>query len=130
MGFVISGVGLHPTNEKIEALINAPQPADLMQLQSFLGLLNYYQRFMPNLSGELYPLYELLKKDVEFSWTNERIETFEKAKRLLLTNNVLVHYDVKKPLVLSCDASPYGVGAVLSHVIDGLSILYFLLRVL
>lgn len=120
LGFIISGIGLHPTNEKIEAIINAPQPKDLMQLQSFLGLLNYYQRFIPNLSGELHPLYELLKKDVEFIWTNERNETFEKAKRLLLKNNVLVHYDPKKPLILSCDASPYGVGAVLAHLIDGI----------
>lgn len=119
LGFIISGIGLHPTNEKIEALINAPQPKDLMQLQSFLGMLNYYQRFIPNLSGELHPLYELLQKDVEYVWTKERNDTFEKAKRLLLKHNVLVHYDPKLPLILSCDASPYGVGAVLSHLIDG-----------
>lgn len=119
LGFEISGVGIHPYKEKVVAILGAPCPTDITQLKSFLGLLNYYGRFIPNLSSELHVLYDLLKKDNDFDWTQECNEVFEKAKKLLLNNNLLVHYDPKLPIILSCDASPYGVGAILSHMIDG-----------
>lgn len=119
LGFLVSGTGIRPTEEKVEAIVNAPRPTDLTQLQSFLGLLNFYQRFLPNLSSILHPLYQLLRKDVEYVWSEECDKAFENAKRSLLDNNLLVHYDPKKPLVLLCDASPYGVGAILAHSIDG-----------
>lgn len=119
LGFEISGVGIHPYKEKVEAILKAPCPTDITQLKSFLGLLNYYGRFIPNLSSELHVLYELLKKDNDFNWTQECSEVFERAKKLLLNNNLLVHYDPKLPIILSCDASPYGVGAILSHLING-----------
>lgn len=74
---------------------------------------------MPNLSSLLHPLYELLGKDVEYRWSDECNKAFEDAKQLLMKHKVLVHYDPKKPIILACDASPYGVGAVLAHLIDG-----------
>lgn len=119
LGFEISALGVHPTSQKVDAISNAPCPKDVSQLQSFLGLINYYGRFIPNLSSELHVLYELLRKDTKFEWTKERNDVFEKCKKLLVSSTFLVHYDPKKPLILSCDASPYGVGAILSHLIDG-----------
>lgn len=67
----------------------------------------------------LAPLYKLLHKDTPWKWTAECEETFQKCKNILTSDAVLVHYDDKLPLKVSCDASPVGLGVVLSHVIDG-----------
>ena len=70
-----------------------------------------YKSFLPDTSETLKPLYELLKGKQTFNWTAERQEAFIKSKKLLLSNKVLVHYNPKLPLVLSTDASPYGISA-------------------
>lgn len=119
LGHEISGDGVRPNQEKVKAIMEAPRPQNVTQVKSFLGLINYYGRFIPNLSDELMALYKLTKKSVTFLWSDECQKAFERSKKLLLTNNLLVHYDQNKPIVIHCDASPYGLGAILSHVIDG-----------
>ena len=74
---------------------------------------------MPNLSSTLTPLYSLLNKDQKWHWDSEQQQAFQAAKDALQSDSLLVHFDPKKPLVLACDASDYGIGAVLSHIIDG-----------
>ena len=64
----------------------------------------------------LAPLYKLLKNSESWQWNNEQQVAFEKIKEMLTAPNLLVHFDESKPLMLSCDVFPYGVGAVLSHV--------------
>jgi hypothetical protein len=115
MGCIISAEGIHPTEEKIEAIKKAPRPENVTQLRSFLGMVNYHGKFIPNLSAILHPLNRLLQKGQEFKWTPECENAFHMAKNSLSSANVLVHYDPKLPLILECDASPYGIGAVLSH---------------
>ena len=115
LGHRISAKGLHPTDEKIKALKDAPTPTSVAQLKSFLGLLNYYCKFLPNLSTTLAPLYKLLQAKVSWTWGPEQQKAFAIAKSALTSDRVLVHYDPDRELVLACDASPYGVGAVLSH---------------
>lgn len=110
---------VRPNIEKVEAVLKAPPPKDVAQLQSYLGLINYYRRFIPNLSSELKSLYTLLGKDKEFVWSAECNKAFEKSKNLITTNNVLELYDPNKPIIVASDASPYGVGAVLSHLVNG-----------
>ena len=78
-------------------------------------MLNYYHRFLPNLSTLLEPLHSLLRKETIWGWGPKQDEAFQKSKRLLKSSNLLVHFDPTKELILSCDASSYGVGAVLSH---------------
>ncbi|XP_053550471.1 uncharacterized protein K02A2.6-like [Bombina bombina] len=117
---VVDKTGLHTTAEKVKALVHAPTPVNVSQLRSYLGLLNYYHRFLPNLAHLLYPLHRLLDSKNQWVWTDLCTQAFERSKQLLLESRLLVHYDLKKPLVLACDASPYGLGAVLSHIMpDG-----------
>lgn len=71
-----------------------------------------------NLSSRLQPLHNLLKQKQPWSWTAACETAFEEAKQLLLGSTVLVHYDGNRPMKLACDASPYGVGAVISHIMD------------
>ena len=87
----------------------------MSQLRSFFGMLNYYGKFLPNLATLLRPLYDLLMSSQTWSWGKSQEQAFSKAKELLSSAPLLTHYDPEKPLVLSYDASPYGVGAVLSH---------------
>ena len=118
LGHRIDRDGLHPTDEKVRAIRDAPNPRDVTELRSFLGLINYYGKFLPQLSTVLAPLYRLLRKDERWSWKAEQIKAFKKAKSLLQEAPVLVHYDNTKEIILACDASPYGVGAVISHRMD------------
>ncbi|XP_063060460.1 uncharacterized protein K02A2.6-like [Engraulis encrasicolus] len=99
--------------------MDAPAPGDVCQLRSFLGMLNYYGRFIPDLSTVLKPLNELLNKEKKWQWTSACVAAFQKAKALLVSQEVLTHYNPELPLRLACFAS-YGVGAVLSHIMpDG-----------
>ena len=115
LGHQISQKGLYPTKEKVHAIVEAPAPQNITQLKSFLGMLNYYSKFLPNLSTLLAPLYKLLHKKMSWQWGKAQQEAFYKAKELLVSSPVLVHFNPAKPLGLSCDASPYGIGTVLSH---------------
>ena len=114
LGYVIDKEGLHTTTEKEQAILNSPIPKDVQQLRSFLGLVNY-GKFIPNLSTIVQPLNQLLCKNVPWKWTGKYQATFETLKEKLASSEVLVHYDPDLPLKLDCDASAYGIGAVLSH---------------
>ena len=61
-GHIVEAQGIHPTPEKLAAVKDAPEPTNSTQLQSFLGLINYYNKFLPNLAAKLTPLYALLNK--------------------------------------------------------------------
>ena len=121
MGHIISGEGLQPSASKVAAIKEAPKPSSLSELKSFLGLVNYYAKFLPNSATLLAPLYKLLRNSESWRWNKEQQVAFEHIKDMLTAPTLLVHFDDSKPLMLSCDASPHGVGAVLSHVMDNQS---------
>ena len=116
MGYVIDEKGLHSSDSKLEAILKAPIPKNVQQLCSLLGLVNYYGKFVPNLSSVLHPLNQLLQHNVQWRWTAACDEAFSTVKSKLVSSRVLVHYDPELPLCMASDASPYGVGAVISHV--------------
>ena len=115
LGHHISAKGIHTTKDKTQAILDAPEPKNIQELRSFLGLLNYYAEFIPYLASLLHPLNKLLKKDQKWQWTKECSEVFVKAKQCLTSAPVLAHYDPILPIILAGDASAYGVGAVISH---------------
>lgn len=115
LGFIIDKDGLHPDLSKIDAIVKAPTPGNVTQLKAFLGLINYYGKFVPNLSSLLHPLYALLKKEKKWLWSAECEGAFINIKKVLSSDKVLCHYEPALPLVLSVDSSAYGIGAVLAH---------------
>ena len=116
LGHKVDALGLHTTEKKVEAVLKAPNPKNLTELRSFLGLLHYYNKFLPNISSVLQPLNQLLKSDVKWKWTSECDDAMTKAKQLVGSAPVLAYYDPKLPIKMAGDASAYGIGAVLSHV--------------
>ena len=117
-GFKISKDGLHKMPDKVEAVVNAPTPENKTQLRAFLGLLNYYHKFLRNVAHEIQPLHQLLQKDKPFIWSAHCQQAFLKAKQMITSEEVLMRYNPNLPLRLACDASPYGIGGVLSHLTE------------
>ena len=115
LGHVISQEGLHTEESKVRAIVDAPEPTNVGELRSFLGMVNYYGKFLPDLATTLAPLYRLLRKSCRWRWSTEQKLSFNQVKDLLRSGRVLTHFDDRLPLVLECDASPYGLCAVLSH---------------
>lgn len=115
LGYILSKDGIKADPSKIEAVIKIPRPQNVPELRSFLGLANFFAKFVNNFSLRLVPLYNLLKKGIEWSWTEECEQVFKGVKKDLVSSKVLAHYDPNKPLVVTCDASAAGVGGVLSQ---------------
>lgn len=80
-----------------------------------MGLLHYYDKFLPSLASVLHPLNDLLKANTAWSWSNECAKAFAEAKQLLVKAPVLAHFDPALPIHLAGVASTYSVGAVISH---------------
>lgn len=123
LGYVINAEGVCASPEKVSALLNAPAPRDKQQLQSFLGMVNYYGKFVQRLSTLAHPLYRLLKQTTEWAWDESCQLAFKEIKAAMASPPVLAHYDPKRPLQLACDASQYGIGAVLSQKMTNGSVL-------
>ena len=95
LGDRISSQGIHPLEAKKDAILLAPLPENLPQLRSYLGLLNYYGKFIPKLATIAHPLYRLLKNDVELNWDSDCEHAFKETKESLTSADVLVHFDPK-----------------------------------
>ncbi|UYV74269.1 K02A2.6-like, partial [Cordylochernes scorpioides] len=119
LGHLVTGEGIRPLDHKVQAIQKAKTPTNISELRSFLGLVNFYGKFIPNLPELLKPLHELLHKKRPWVWTKECGEAIDKCKNSITSERVLVPYDTTLPLCLATDASQIGVGAVLSHIIEG-----------
>ena len=118
LGHKVSKEGIQPLQDKVDAITNAPAPTNVSELRSYLGMINYCQKFLPNLSTVLAPLHGLLRNETCWHWGKERMHAFQRSREFLKYPRLLVHYDGQKKLTLACDASQYGLRAVLSHQMD------------
>jgi hypothetical protein len=117
LGHVITPSGIEPQAAKVQAMTQLPAPSNVSQLQSVLGLLNYYRCYLPGFASTAQPLYKLLQKSVEFEWGEEQQRAFDALKHQLCTNGVaLRRADPSKQFVLHTDWSQHGLGAVLAQV--------------
>jgi hypothetical protein len=88
-------------------------PRDVHGVRSFLGLANYFRRFLQGYSKMVVPLTDLTRKDMRFIWTSECQEAFEKVKHALTNAPVLAPPELGKPFEVVSDASGVGLGAIL-----------------
>ncbi|XP_041771477.1 uncharacterized protein K02A2.6-like [Anopheles merus] len=116
LGYIIDTHGLRPDPAKIDVIKRLPEPTDVSGVRSFLGAINYYARFVPNMRELRYPLDNLLKTNAQFRWTADCKRAFERFKSLLSSNLLLTHYDPRHKIIVSADASSIGIGATISHM--------------
>lgn len=119
LGHVIQFNKICKSPEKVRAVSEMSQPTNVDELRRFLGLITYYSKFIPDFSTISYPLRCLLQKGKRYVWTRECEAAFIKLKIELCSDRVLIPFDPNLPLILTSDASPTGVAAVLSHMING-----------
>ena len=123
LGHIILGKGIAPMPEKLACIKDMPPPKTPKEVKQFLGLIGYYQKFVPRFSDLARPLNVLTRKDVPFEWTPICQESFELLKTSLMTEPILMYPDPNHPYVLFTDASKYAWACVLTqektHQIEG-----------
>jgi hypothetical protein len=122
LGHIISKgvITVHPS--KVQDVLSWNAPMSVGDIQSFLGLVGYYQRFIEGFSKISKPMNELLEKDKKFGWTSACEASFQELKKRLTTAPILVMPDMEKPFSIYCDASGQGLGCVLMQ--DGHMVVY------
>ena len=119
LGHVISAEGIVTDEGKIEAIKNWPTPTNVTEVQSFLGFMGYYCRFIPKFMQVAHPLHELTlgenagKKKAAIKWDSRCQQAFDDLKTLCTMAPILVYADFTKPFKLHTDACGTGLGAVL-----------------
>ena len=119
MGHLLSARGIGPTKVKVEAVQQARQPESVSEIRSFLGLVTYCARFIPDLSTISEPLRKLTKQGEKFIWGPEQESSFQELKCRLASAETLGYFDMRAKTKLITDASPVGLGAVLTQEQNG-----------
>lgn len=129
LGHVLDANGVQPAPGKLQAIRDWPVPTNLRNLQSFLGFVNYYRRFIPLFAKVAQPLNALMKKEVPFNWTPDCQNAFDSLRNCLINGSAVKHFDPELPTRVETDSSGQALGAVLSqHHPDGWRPVAFLSR--
>lgn len=129
LGYVVDSTGLRMDPAKVQAILNIPVPTSVSEVRRLLGLASWYRRFVPNFADLIAPLTELLKKGRPFKWSVQCDEALNNLKERLIGAPVLSCPDFSKPFTIQCDASGYGIGAVLTQQQeDGEKVICYLSR--
>nr|XP_054749950.1 uncharacterized protein K02A2.6-like [Lytechinus pictus] len=116
LGHFIDRTGVKVDPSKTKAIRDFPAPRTVKELQRFLGMVNQVGKFLPALASISEPLRQLLKKDNIWCWTEVQQRSFKQIKEMLISTEVLAHYDPELPTVIAADASCAGIGAILYQV--------------
>jgi transposase InsO family protein len=115
MGHIVSKCGVRPNPEKIEAIKNIPVPTKVKEVRAFLGAMNFYRRYIKDLSLIARPLTRLLQKGIKFVISEEVREAVKACKEALCSERVLKFPDFTRQFIVTTDASQFALGAVLSQ---------------
>ena len=115
VGYNLSQQGVAPINRKVQGISERLRPTNLKQLRSFLGAVNQFNKFIPDLAKLCFPFRTLLKKDNEWNWKEEQENAFVTVNEAIKKATTLNHFKRKCPLRIICDASKSGLGAVLQQ---------------
>ena len=116
LGHVITAEGVMTDPKKIEAVVNWHVPRTVRQVRAFMGMINYYSRFIPNLQHIARPLHDITKKNAKFKWTNAHNEAFQTLKQKLVSAPIMSYPKKEGMFILDTDASDKCYGAVLSQL--------------
>jgi hypothetical protein len=115
LGYIVSSQGLSPDPEKVKALQDWPEPRTVKDVQSFLGLLNYYRKFIAGFSNIAAPMTALTKKEAPFGFGQECRAAFKELKHRMVTAPILAIFNPEKEAVLETDASERAIGATITQ---------------
>jgi len=113
LGYTVTGEGIQPTDQGLEAVKKFPVPRNVRDTQSFLGLCSYFRKFVEGFSIIAKPLYDLTKKKIDFRFGEIEQQAFETLKDRLVNAPILSIYSPHDETELHCDASATGFGAIL-----------------
>ena len=120
LGHIVSRDGVKADPEKLRAITSYPTPHDVKELRQFLGLTNYYRRFIEGYSVITEPLHKLTRKSAAgYKWTDVCGRAFEVLQQRLVSPPILAYPQFEHKFTLATDASDSALGGVLSQVIDG-----------
>lgn len=123
LGYHISQHGTKPLESKVQAIREFPVPKTARQLRRFLGMINFYRRFLPRAAQNQAPLHALLTGNVKASQpvdiSGPSLQAFEECKDSLCSAALLAHPDTNAKLGLVTDASDFAIGGVLQQFKDG-----------
>ena len=118
LGLILSPGQVAMDPVKVAGVRDWPSPKTVKEVQSFLGFVNFYRRFIENFSHIAHPLHHLTRKDEPWKWTNEHQDAFTQLKGAITSTPILVHPDADRPYRLEADSSDFATGAVLSQLRD------------
>ena len=116
LGHIISPNGIAPDPTKTSKVEQWPTPTSKAEIQQFLGLANYYRRFVKDFADRAKPMHQLTERKTAFKWTSECQTAFEHLKKCLTSAPTLVMPNWLQPFIIDTDANDAGIGAVLSQV--------------
>lgn len=122
LGHHLSDKGILPDKSKFSVIDQFPVPKNADETKRFIAFCNYYRRFIKNFAEISYPLNKLTRKRVEFVWTQECQESFEKLKEALIDPQILKYPDFEKEFIVITDASNIACGAILAQEYDGIDL--------
>ena len=113
LGHLLTIDGLKPDPDKVQVILDYESPKNVKEVRSFMGMANFFRRYLPDLAKQAKPLTRLTGKNAKFEWLDEHQVAFEEIKKALTSPPVLKFPDPDKPFELWCDASSGAIGAVL-----------------
>ena len=122
LGHWMTPTGIKPWKKKVDTILRMEQPTNQTQLQSFLGMVNYYHDMWPRWTHILAPLTNLMGKK-KFQWNKEQDEAFKQMKALIATDTLLAYPHHNKPLEIEMDSSNYQLGGVIKQ--NGRPVAYY-----